>query len=170
MTEEITCTVLVVDDMQANLRLLNVALQIEDYRVLLAKDGDEALRVIDKQPPDLILLDINIPGMSGLQVCERLKANEKTRDIPIIFLTALDDKKSVLSGFDSGAIDYVTKPFDVVVLMSRVKNHLSSKLKQDKLRDASMKDSLTGLRNRNYLDQRVAQEASLTERRAYHFL
>ena len=119
-----TATVLVVDDTPAN---LNVASRIlrEQYRALVALDGPRALEIARGQPaPDLILLDVMMPGMNGYEVCRQLKADPATRDIPVIFLTALDEINSEAAGFEAGAVDYITKPISPPTMLARVRTHL----------------------------------------------
>lgn len=117
--------VLIVDDAPENLDLLKAALS-ESYTVLAVLDGAKALRVASgPKPPDLILLDVMMPGIDGYEVCTRLKADPATREIPVIFLTALSDQESELRGLDIGAVDYIIKPISLPLVKARVKNHLS---------------------------------------------
>ena len=104
-------TVLVVDDTESNIDILVEALG-DDYEVSVAMDGEEALEVVGDEPPDLILLDIMMPGMDGLEVCRQLKAETATRDIPVIFVTAMDEGGDMDKGLELGATDYITKPLD----------------------------------------------------------
>ena len=115
---------LLVDDEAVNLRLLQQILQ-EDYRLLIAKDGARALELATSALPDLILLDVMMPGMTGHDVCQRLKAAEATRHIPVIFVTALSDGADETRGFALGAVDYITKPFSNPVVRARIKTQLS---------------------------------------------
>ena len=144
-----TATILVVDDTPANLSLMTGLLR-DDYKVKAAIDGDKALRIAQSDPsPDLILLDIMMPGMDGYEVCRQLKANPHTRDIPIIFLTAktgVDDEKH---GLDLGAVDYITKPISPPIVMARVRNHLTLKASADFLRSKA-----------DYLEKEVARRTS----------
>jgi len=117
------CTVLIVEDTVSNLNILVDALA-DDYQVSVALDGVSALEDVAEHPPDLILLDILMPGMDGYEVCERLKRSEATRDIPIIFLSALDKVWSKTRAFNLGAVDYVTKPFEILEVKARVRTHL----------------------------------------------
>ncbi|MGR3179553.1 MAG: hybrid sensor histidine kinase/response regulator [Candidatus Anammoxibacter sp.] len=116
-------TVLVVDDSAPNIFVLEGVLN-EDYNVLVAKDGGSALSIIEKDRPDLILLDIMMPGMDGLEVCSKLKNNKKTKDIPIIFITSKTETEDVVKGFKIGAVDYITKPFKRGEVYARVRTHL----------------------------------------------
>ena len=148
-------SLLLVDDEPTNLRVLRTVLQ-EQYRLLFAKSGEEALQLLQKEQPDLILLDVMMPGLTGFDVCARLKANPATSAIPVIFVTALKDEMDETKGFELGAVDYITKPISPAVVRARVKTHLSlvqaQELKQTRLqmiqrlgRAAEYKDNETGL-------------------------
>src|SRR5215468_6649829 len=104
-------TILVVDDIPANSNLLRSTLEPEGYEVLLAADGETALQLANRARPDVILLDVMMPGPNGFEICRRLKALEETRPIPVIFITALGETKSMIQGFEAGGVDYITKPF-----------------------------------------------------------
>jgi putative two-component system response regulator len=123
MKEIADCSVLVVDDNEANVDILVDTLG-EIYEVSVAMDGPTALEVVKENPPDLILLDIMMPGMDGYEVCQRLKANQKTRSIPVIFVTAMDQIADEMKGFALGAVDYITKPISPPVVKARVETHL----------------------------------------------
>lgn len=116
---------LVVDDVQTNVLLLKALLGKEGYGILVANNGQEALEVIRNENPDLILLDVMMPGMDGFEVAERLKSEEFRCEIPIIFLTALDDTQSIVNGFKLGVGDFISKPFQKEELMVRIKHQLS---------------------------------------------
>lgn len=116
---------LVVDDVQTNVLLLKALLGKEGYGILVANNGQEALEVIRNENPDLILLDVMMPGMDGFKVAERLKSEEFRCEIPIIFLTALDDTQSIVNGFKLGVGDFISKPFRKEELMVRIKHQLS---------------------------------------------
>ncbi|HSJ57364.1 MAG TPA: response regulator [Anaerolineae bacterium] len=126
-------TVLIVDDDRNNLHLLSRILESRGYTVCAADSGAAALRSVHASPPDLILLDIVMPGMSGLDVCARLKEDERTRDIPVLFVTALGTVEDKLDGFRVGAVDYVTKPFQVQEVLARVATHVSLHRLQQRL-------------------------------------
>ena len=146
---------LVVDDEAANLQLLRQILQ-DDYALLFAKDGARALALAQQERPALILLDVMMPGMSGHDACRRLKAEPLTAAIPVIFVTALGDMRDELSGFEAGAVDYITKPLSPAIVRARVRTHLSL-VRIDELREtrlqivrrlglaAEYKDNETGL-------------------------
>ena len=124
--------VLIVDDISENLQVLGNLLRDLDCRIAFATGGKQALGMLDELTPDLILLDILMPDMNGLDVCKQLKASESTKSIPVIFLTAKDDQQDVVQGLRAGAVDYVTKPFNADELRARVSTHLELKLFRDK--------------------------------------
>ncbi|TAN69052.1 MAG: two-component system response regulator [Methylobacter sp.] len=128
-------TILVVDDTPDNLTLMNNLLK-GSYKIKIANGGDKALKIAaSDSPPDLILLDIMMPGMDGYEVCRRLKRNPKTMDIPVIFLTAKAEVEDEKKGLELGAVDYITKPISPPIVMARVKNHLALNAMSDFLRD-----------------------------------
>ena len=136
-------SLLIVDDNPNNLRLLLNILQTKGYTVRTASSGKLALKTILKKAPTLILLDIMMPGLSGYEVCEALKEDPDTKDIPIIFISALNDISDVTRGFEIGAVDYITKPFEANEVLARVKAHLSIQVLQQQLREE--KDRVTQL-------------------------
>ena len=117
--------ILIVDDTIQNIQVLGTILKEANYQINVAQDGQQALDSIEKVLPDLILLDIMMPVMDGFETCTRLKADEKTQDIPIIFLTAKVEAEDIVRGFELGAVDYVTKPFNAAELFVRVESHLT---------------------------------------------
>jgi diguanylate cyclase (GGDEF)-like protein/PAS domain S-box-containing protein len=117
--------ILVVDDLPDNLRVLSATLAEQGYRVRCAKSGSMALMAAQSAPPDLILLDVKMPDMDGYAVCQQLKTHTVTSDIPVIFLSALDDVVDKVKGFEVGGVDYVTKPFKVEEVLARINNHLA---------------------------------------------
>jgi putative two-component system response regulator len=147
--------ILAVDDEASNLQLLRQILQ-DDYRLLFAKDGARALELAQQESPDLVLLDVMMPGMSGYQVCQQLKADPATAEVPVIFVTALSDACDEVVGFEAGAVDYITKPVSPPIVRARVRTHLSlvrvEELKRTRLEivqrlglAAEYKDNETGL-------------------------
>ncbi len=116
--------ILVVDDEERVREMLGFRLKLFGYEVLEASNGEEALEVATREKPDLVLLDIMMPGMDGFQVCSRLKRNEETKDIPVVILTAKADAKDVTRAVNSGAADYVVKPYDPMVLQQKVARNL----------------------------------------------
>jgi DNA-binding response OmpR family regulator len=113
--------------MPENIKVLGNSLQQEGYVISFATNGGQAIDTAMKNNPDLILLDIMMPGMDGYQVCRQLKAEDRTRHIPIIFITAKTEKEDIVRGFEAGAVDYVTKPFNAAELLARVQTHLELK-------------------------------------------
>lgn len=131
-------TILVVDDTADNLSLMSALLK-DAYRVKLANNGVKALQIAQSEsPPDLILLDVMMPVMSGYQVCSVLKAEQATRDIPVIFLTAMTGTDDEKTGLELGAVDYITKPISPPILLARVRNHLNMKAAADFLKDQNV--------------------------------
>ncbi|MCD4719462.1 MAG: response regulator [Desulfobacula sp.] len=116
--------VLAVDDKPQNLQFLGKLLSDNGYEVGMAQNGEQTLSFVKKNEPDLILLDIMMPGMNGYEVCERLKKDFSARHIPIIFLTAKTDSEDIVKGFNVGGADYVTKPFNSAELLARIKTHI----------------------------------------------
>jgi two-component system sensor kinase FixL len=112
--------ILVVDDTRANVNVLSETLGGQGYEIFVALSGEMALKILKKANPDLILLDVMMPGIDGYEVCSEIKADDETKDIPIIFLTAKTDQADIVKGFNLGAIDYVTKPFQHEELLARV--------------------------------------------------
>ena len=125
-------TVLIVDDIADNLNIAASAIIGHDINVILAQSGEQAIATTEKFHPDLILLDIMMPEMNGFEVCELLKSKSETKDIPVIFLTAMEDAKNIVEGFSLGAVDYITKPFHLEEVLVRVQTHLSiSRLRKE---------------------------------------
>jgi two-component system cell cycle response regulator len=171
--------ILVADDEPVNLALIKRRLEWEHYRVETAEDGGQAVEAAGRVLPDLIILDVMMPVMDGLQACRLLKEDPATRDIPVIFLSALDDTDTKVRGLSLGANDYVSKPFRVEELLARVSVAIRLKLERDRLRqraeelrrsaeaasEMSMTDALTGLLNRYGLHRALQRE--LAEARRY---
>lgn len=124
--KEKAVSVLVVDDNLVNLELLVDVLEVFGYETITASDGSQCLTITRQQKPSIILLDINMPDMSGYEVCERLKAEPETEAIPIIFVSALNDANDIAKGFDVGGADYITKPFKAGEVVARIEKHLNS--------------------------------------------
>jgi diguanylate cyclase (GGDEF)-like protein len=153
-----TPTVLVVDDTPANIGLLVEALQ-SDYEVLVASDGPTALAIArGVSLPDLILLDIMMPDMDGYEVCRQLKADVRTQDIPIMFVTADASEHAEERGFSLGAVDYITKPFSLPVVRARVRTQVQLRRRTAMLEHLALIDGLTGLANRHRFDEVLEQE------------
>jgi diguanylate cyclase (GGDEF)-like protein len=171
--------ILVADDEPVNLALIKRRLEWEDYRIHTAQDGSEAVEKARRLLPDLIILDVMMPVLDGLQACRLLKEDAMTRDIPVIFLSALDDVDTKISGLSLGANDYISKPFRVEELLARVGVAIRLKRERDQLErsaeeararaetasEMSMTDALTGLLNRYGLQRSLQRE--LSEARRY---
>jgi len=125
--------ILLVDDNPQNLQVLGKLLQEEKYEIEFAVNGEAALEWLKDRQFDLILLDLNMPGMNGFEVCKRIRSDNEMYEVPIIFLSAESERESILKGFEVGAQDYVTKPFDTRELLARVKTQLDLKSKTEKL-------------------------------------
>ena len=174
-----TPVILVADDEPVNLSLIKRRLEWEDYRVVTAEDGGQAVVTAKRVMPDLIILDVMMPVLDGLDACRLLKEDPSTRDIPVIFLSALDDTDTKVNGLALGANDYISKPFRVEELLARVAVAIRLKRERDLLQESaeelrrraeaasemSMTDALTGLLNRYGLQRALQRE--LSEARRY---
>ena len=178
MTENRKANILVVDDNPQNLKVVGSMLKDKGYQLSIALSGEDSIKYLEKNRADLILLDIMMPGMDGFEVCERIKANANTKDIPIIFLTARNELETITKGFESGAVDFVTKPFNAAELMARINTHLelnfkkqevltiNAKLQQtmEKLKEAAETDPLTNLLNRRSISTILKDETARMKR------
>jgi two-component system cell cycle response regulator len=144
--------ILVVDDTPANLNVLSTILTQQGYKVRPANSGELALMVAQHAAPDVILLDIQMPGLDGFEVCKRLKAHNHTRDIPVIFISALDDVLDKVEAFEVGGADYITKPFQILEVLARVEHQLTLHRQCDTIAAANA----LAQRLQNPLDQLVA--------------
>ncbi len=133
------CRVLIVDDVKANVDILVQALGSE-YKLSVARAGEQAMEAVRRNPPDLILLDIMMPDIDGYEVCRRLRAAEPTRELPVMFLSSLEDVKDKARGFEVGGNDYLTKPFEVLEVKARVRSLLKAKSYADAVRAAAERD------------------------------
>lgn len=150
--------VLIVDDEPTNVRALAELLR-GDYRIQVATNGAKTLELAAAPtPPDLILLDIEMPDLSGFEVCRRLKNDERTSAIPVIFVTARNRVEDEELGFNLGAVDYIAKPFFPTIVRARVRNHVNLKIKTDLLEKLSLRDGLTDIPNRRSFNDRFAEE------------
>lgn len=149
--------VLIVDDQPANVMLLQKALA-QDYGVLSATSGADGIAIAQRALPDVILLDVMMPGMDGFEVCRLLKADSNTADIPVLFVTALDRIEDELQGLQLGAVDYITKPINIPVVRARVKSQVELRKYQRLRAMLSNLDGLTGLSNRQYFESRLRHE------------
>src|SRR5579862_7792061 len=133
------CRVLLVDDAKANLDILVEGLKT-DHKLSLALNGEMALQIATRTPPDLVLLDIVMPGMDGYEVCRRLRQMPETADVPIMFLSSLEEVQNKTRGFEVGGNDYLTKPFEVLEIKARVRSLLRAKAYADAVREAMARD------------------------------
>ncbi len=177
--------ILIVDDNPDNLRLLAKILESQGYSVRKSLNGRMALQAIHRHPPDLILLDINMPGMNGYEVCQQLKSCETTAEIPIIFISAIDRMEDKVRAFEMGGVDYITKPFQEQEVLMRVKNQLliqkqhqqlmeqNQRLEQEiqerlraeaQVRQLSLTDELTGIYNRRGFFLLAEQQLKMAQR------
>lgn len=147
---------LVVDDQPINIRIINELFRA-DCDLHMATHGEQAIAVSKTLQPDLILLDIMMDGMDGLEVCRRLKLDPATADIPVIFITAKREEDDEALGLELGAVDYISKPLNSAIVRARVKTHLTLKLQNDYLKGLASLDGLTGIPNRRAFDVRLAQ-------------
>ncbi|WP_353930312.1 diguanylate cyclase [Okeanomitos corallinicola TIOX110] len=177
------CLILVVDDVKMNLQIMANILDKEGYEVTLASNGYQALERVYSAQPDLILLDLMMPEINGLEVCEKIQCNPELADIPIIFLSASQEQDHLLKAFEKGAVDYLTKPFNTGELLARVKMHLELKYSRQKLKKLleeqvalvqqleklANTDTLTGIWNRRYLLIVAEQEIKRSQRYNFSF-
>ena len=158
-------SILVVDDMLENVAII-VELLCEEYpHVYSAENGEQALAIVQENPVDLILLDIMIPGLDGFEICRRLKANPESRDIPVIFMTALNEAGDKLKGFDAGCVDYMTKPIDQAELLARIKTHLQLRALNQRLQRQNSA-LLAEIETRKRIEQSLENTACQLEERS----
>ena len=148
---------LLVDDQPINIQILYQLFQ-DDFEIFMATDGQQALGVCERESPDLILLDVVMPEMDGLEVCLRLKASPATRAIPVIFVTGQNAPDEEAAGLEVGAVDFISKPISPPVVKARVKTQLKLKALTDQLRGLAFVDGLTGIANRRRFDEACDQE------------
>jgi diguanylate cyclase (GGDEF)-like protein len=168
MTAAETQSVLVIDDSQDIHDLIDIRLKAESVTIVHALDADEGLAAARRHRPDLVLLDLDLAGKNGLEVCRAMKSEPDLAMIPVIFLTGTVDVEMKVQAFDAGAVDYVTKPFDAVELRARVRAALRMKRYQDLLATRAQLDALTGLWNRAYFDQLLTDEVAFFHRHGRH--
>jgi two-component system, sensor histidine kinase and response regulator len=158
MNEDIS--ILVVDDNQENLKVISSFLKEKKYKIALATDGESAFKVLDNNKIDLILLDIMMPGMDGFEVCRILKDKTGTKDIPVIFLTARTETDDIVKGFQTGGVDYITKPFNKEELYARVNNHIQLKM----VRDYLVRCEMDTKKSRDYFMRTLYELGKIMER------
>ena len=149
--------VLIVDDQPSNILYIRQILA-EDYDTFLAKSAEQALAFCAATPPDLVLADVMMPGMNGLELCQRLKQHSATVNIPVIFVTANQTMEDETACWNAGGVDFVSKPVNPQTIRNRVRAHLTLKFQADVLRQLAFLDGLTGIANRRYFDDRLAAE------------
>lgn len=160
--------ILVVDDVQDNVDLIAEMLEDAGYEVIEALNGEQALELAGSEQPDVIVLDVQMPGMNGFEVCKILKETTELKDIPVIFLTAaMMSEQNIVDGLDLGAYDYVTKPFREKELLARIGVAVKIKQSEDTIREETYTDPLTGLYNRRYMEKRFGEELSLAKRKEH---
>ncbi|WP_446008889.1 response regulator [Candidatus Electrothrix sp.] len=138
--------ILVVDDQPANLKVLLSFLQEHDYRVYMVDSGQRALDILPKIQPDLILLDVMMPGINGFEICRKIKEDKNQATLPIIFMTALDSVGDKMAGFAAGAVDYITKPFQQAEVLARINTHITLRKREKELEQALEEiKTLTGI-------------------------
>lgn len=156
-------SLLVVDDQPINIQVLSHIFS-PDHLVRTATSGDAALAACAEQLPDLILLDVMMPGMDGHEVCRRLKADPRTRDIPVIFVTAQSTPQEEAAGLELGAVDFILKPVNAAVVRARVQTHLRLRQALHQVWELAFHDALTGLSNRRLLNDRLGQAMVVSQR------
>ena len=160
-TEQFLADILIVDDIPANIQLLSQVLIENGYKVRKLISGERALKAVELQAPDLILLDIKMPRMDGYEVCRQLKASEATCAIPVIFISALDDVFDKVKGFEAGGADYIIKPFEPVEVLARVSAQLKMQRLQQQLRCANVQLATQNVQLSQEIQERQQAEANL---------
>ncbi|AFZ54600.1 diguanylate cyclase [Cyanobacterium aponinum UTEX 3222] len=168
--------ILAVDDNSVNRILIEKILRKEGYQAKILAHSQEVLPYMEQINPDLILLDLMMPNINGLELCQQIKLNPHFQDIPVIFITASDEKQDLLKAFDLGAVDYITKPFHNRELLARIKTHLELKFTRDELKKALVEleklattDELTGISNRRNFSTLAEREFNLAKRQKRYF-
>jgi diguanylate cyclase (GGDEF)-like protein len=175
-------TVLVVDDVPVNIQLLTTYLSAEGYQVISARDGQKAIEQVQTTHPDLVLLDVMMPALNGFEVCRLIKSDPKTKFIPVIMVTALNELSDKIKGIDSGADEFLTKPFHKLELLARVRSLLKQKELHDELQEKvaelekaraelqqlAITDGLTGLFNYRHFKEQLEHELSRAHRHSLH--
>jgi diguanylate cyclase (GGDEF)-like protein len=157
MSHDEKSLILIVDDDLINIEILNAVLE-DEYDIIFATNGRQAIELAKKHLPDLVLLDVIMPGMDGYQVCEYLKSDDGTANIPVIFITGLNDMQAEIRGLQVGAIDYVTKPINPPIVQMRVRNHIELQRARNSLKYLAITDGLTDLANRRHFDEVLQNE------------
>jgi diguanylate cyclase (GGDEF)-like protein len=155
--------ILIVEDQPSDVLILHAILG-RDYEVCVAGSGEDAIRMCEARPPDLVLMDVLLPGLDGFEVIRRLKIGRETREIPVVFVTARDSPSEEARALEEGAADFISKPFDERVVRARVRTQLLLKRQADALRALTVTDSLTGLSNRRGFDEALERECRRADR------
>lgn len=145
--------ILIVDDNPVNIQVLASLIAIKNYDIAVANSGERTLQFLKQRLPDLILMDIMMPGMSGIETSVQIKKNPEWDDIPLLFISARNDEDTILSGFEAGGVDYITKPFLSLELMARIETHLELVKAKRQLQKLSYTDDLTKAKNRRYFTE-----------------
>lgn len=149
--QQISPTILIVDDNSNNVKIIAITLRAFNYKLVIATNGQSGIDMVEKTRPDLVLMDVMMPGMDGYETCERIKSKKENENIPVIFLTALSEKANIIRGFEAGGVDYITKPFNKEELISRVKTHLELKFTRDELqKNSNYLQSLNAVKDRMF--------------------
>ncbi len=149
--------VLVVDDDPSSVHALMEILKVH-YEVSVATDGERVVEISERRRPDLVLLDIMLPGLDGYEVCRRLKSNPATSEIPVIFVTARESIDDQIKGLEAGAVDFITTPVHAPLVLARARTHIALKHHADRLRELALTDMLTGVANRRCFEDRLKSE------------
>jgi len=168
--------ILIIDDQPGNIKILDSTLKKNNFNTLIIEDPKKTVEITKKINPDLILLDIIMPKIDGYEVCKNLKEDKKTKEIPILFLSAKDSSEDKIKGFNIGALDYITKPFNPTELLARVKTHVELKQSREKLlkaykelKIAATIDPLTKILNRGAITERLKEEQARFNRNGEYF-
>lgn len=152
--QKISGDILIIDDTPATLRFLADLLNKAGYIVRKVTSGEQGLAIAQLEPPDLILLDVKMPGLDGYRVCDQLKSNDRTREIPIIFLSAMHEELDKVLAFEAGGVDYITKPFQIVEVLARIETHLQVSRLRQKLQQQN-------IQLQREIEQRISAETAL---------
>jgi diguanylate cyclase (GGDEF)-like protein len=156
--------ILITDDNPNNIKVAGSTIATIGYKIAVAQNGLDTIKFAQKKHPDLIVLDVMMADMDGIETCEKLKDDPNTSDIPVIFLTAKNDTDTIKKCFEAGAVDYITKPFNNYELIARVKVHAELQISKKKLKKLASQDELTGLNNRRMFFEKAELELHRVER------
>ncbi|HOO71718.1 MAG TPA: diguanylate cyclase [Spirochaetota bacterium] len=162
--------IMIVDDSEQNIRMLKSILEKNNYRVTVARNGFEALEQVKIELPSLILLDIVMPDMDGIETCRRLKAHDDMKDIPVVFITALSETSEKMRAFDAGGVDYIDRPFVKEEVLARINVHVKLRETMETLKKLSVTDELTGAFNRRFAYQMLERQIRVARRERENFI